>query len=99
MNTTTMKLSGYQQLKHGSKEFEDTMGKAHYTLEEVHVYHEDIKDQESKLARTTAGSELHVQYKRTLHVMLEFYERMQENLHDYGPRKADTLFERLIGHK
>lgn len=94
MNATTLRLAGYQSIK--QEKFEETMSKAHYTLQEVHLYHEDIKDQETKLARTTEGSDLNITYKDTLHVMLEVYARMQENLRDFGPRKADTRRFRLF---
>lgn len=96
MNTTTLKLAGYQHLKYESGRFETTMSKPKYTLEEVHQYHLDILEQEDKLDSAAKGTMRHKIYEDTLHVMLEVYSRMQESLRDAGPRKSHTLLERLL---
>lgn len=98
MSAAILKLAGYQYLKYESGSFEDTMSKPKYTLEEVHHYSLDVLEQENKLDLVAATSRYKA-YEDTLHVMLEVYARMQESLRDAGPRKSDTLFERLTHRK
>jgi predicted transcriptional regulator len=102
VNAATLKLVGYQHLEH-ERNLDSTMGKARYTMEEAHNYHEDLAAEEKKLSdimtwahnSNPKNKEIEQQQKDLIHVMQEVYARMQENLRDHGPRRPDSFLERL----